>query len=120
MANAVYGKGREKFLNGDIDWANDDIVGNQSRCGCTVNPIPFEGFPKGQPVNYIHVYIDTVWSPYVYSWTKSRLHAIDICRQVPTDCEIRCYGGRNVYPPVPPYDPLDDPELWDEVVDEVW
>lgn len=25
MANAVYGKGREKFLNGDIDWANDDI-----------------------------------------------------------------------------------------------
>lgn len=25
MANAVYGKAREKFLNGDIDWANDDI-----------------------------------------------------------------------------------------------
>lgn len=25
MANALYGKGREKFLNGDIDWANDNI-----------------------------------------------------------------------------------------------
>ena len=25
MTNALYGKGREKFLNGDIDWANDDI-----------------------------------------------------------------------------------------------
>lgn len=25
MANALYGKGREKFLNGDIDWASDDI-----------------------------------------------------------------------------------------------
>lgn len=25
MSNALYGKGREKFLNGDIDWANDDI-----------------------------------------------------------------------------------------------
>lgn len=25
MANAVYGKGREKFLNADIDWAVDTI-----------------------------------------------------------------------------------------------
>lgn len=25
MANALYGKGREKFLNADIDWAVDDI-----------------------------------------------------------------------------------------------
>lgn len=25
MASALYGKGREKFLNGDIDWAVDDI-----------------------------------------------------------------------------------------------
>lgn len=25
MASALYGKGREKFLNGDIDWAADDI-----------------------------------------------------------------------------------------------
>ena len=25
MTNALYGLGREKFLNGDIDWANDDI-----------------------------------------------------------------------------------------------
>lgn len=25
MGNALYDKGREKFLNGDIDWANDDI-----------------------------------------------------------------------------------------------
>lgn len=25
MANALYDKGREAFLNGDIDWLNDDI-----------------------------------------------------------------------------------------------
>jgi len=25
MANALYGKGREAFLAGDIDWINDDI-----------------------------------------------------------------------------------------------
>jgi hypothetical protein len=25
MANALYGKGREKFLNADIDWAADNI-----------------------------------------------------------------------------------------------
>lgn len=25
MANAIYGKARELFLNGDIDWANDNI-----------------------------------------------------------------------------------------------
>jgi hypothetical protein len=25
MANALYGKARELFLNGDLDWANDDI-----------------------------------------------------------------------------------------------
>ena len=25
MANAIYDLGREKFLNGDIDWTNDDI-----------------------------------------------------------------------------------------------
>lgn len=25
MANALYDSGREAFLNGDIDWANDDI-----------------------------------------------------------------------------------------------
>lgn len=25
MANALYGKAREAFLNGDIDWANDTI-----------------------------------------------------------------------------------------------
>lgn len=25
MANALYGLGRQAFLNGDIDWANDDI-----------------------------------------------------------------------------------------------
>jgi len=25
MANGVYDKAREKFLNGDIDWTNDDI-----------------------------------------------------------------------------------------------
>lgn len=25
MANALYGKGREAFLNGGIDWANDNI-----------------------------------------------------------------------------------------------
>lgn len=25
MANALYGKGREKFLNGDIDWSVDTI-----------------------------------------------------------------------------------------------
>lgn len=103
-----------------MDAINDNVC-NQSRCACTVDPIPSEEFPKGQPINFIHVYIDTVYSSYVYSYTKSSLHAIDICRQVPSDCEIRCYGGRNVYPPVPPYDPLpDDPEVWGEVVDEIW
>jgi hypothetical protein len=25
MANALYGKGRDKFANGDIDWVNDTI-----------------------------------------------------------------------------------------------
>jgi len=25
VANALYGKGRDKFLNGDIDWTNDTI-----------------------------------------------------------------------------------------------
>jgi hypothetical protein len=25
MANALYGKGRQKFLDGDIDWTNDNI-----------------------------------------------------------------------------------------------
>lgn len=28
MASALYGKGRDKFANGDIDWVNDTIKGD--------------------------------------------------------------------------------------------
>lgn len=100
-----------------MDALNDNVC-NQSRCGSTVNPIPSEEYPKGQPINFIHVHIDTVWSLYVYSYTKSSLQAIDVCRQVPSDCETRCYGGRNVYPPIPPYDIIDNPEDWEKYLEE--
>lgn len=98
-----------------MDALNDNDC-NQSRCGSTVDPISPE--PKGQPINMIHVHISTVSSLFLYSLTKSSLHAIDICRQVPTDCETRCYGGRNVYPPIPPYDLTEDPGSWEEAIEE--
>jgi hypothetical protein len=41
MTNALYGKGRELFLNGDIDWANDTIkvvlVDKDASTGYTVS-----------------------------------------------------------------------------------
>jgi len=78
--------------------------------------------PGDVAIEYIHVQVRTYGSSYFAGFygVKSFLQAIDICRQVPTDCEIRCYGGRNVYPPIPPYDIVEDPEDWDEVVDEIW
>lgn len=100
-----------------MDALNDNVC-NQSRCASNVNPITPP--PKGQPINMIHVHIDTVRN-YSMNWSicKSQLQAIDICRQVPTDCETRCYGGRNVYPPMPPYDIMEDPDSWEEVI-ETW
>lgn len=92
-----------------MDALNDNLC-NQSRCAHTNG--------GDDPINMIHVHISTVPYLYLWSYTKSRLQAIDICRQVPSDCEIRCYGGRNVYPPVPPYDLMEDPEDWEEYIEE--
>lgn len=99
-----------------MDALNDNDC-NERRCANNIDPI--NPPPKGQPINMIHIHISTVRSLYNYSWVKSKLLAVDICRQVPSDCETRCYGGRNVYPPMPPYDILDDPDAWEEAI-ESW
>lgn len=100
-----------------MDALNDNDC-NQGRCAPNVSPLPSEEFPRGQPINMLHIHISTVYSLYVWSYTKSKLQAVDICRQVPTDCTTRCYGGRNIYPPMPPYDILDNPEDWEEALEE--
>lgn len=98
--------------------ALQDNVCNQSRCTNTVSPLPSEEFPHGQPINMIHVHISCAGSLYYGGFTRSRLHALDVCRQVPSDCTTRCYGGRNIYPPIPPYDIMDNPEDWEEYLEE--
>lgn len=75
--------------------------------------------PPEIPIEYIHVQVRSLGTMYgVGMFTKSFLQALDVCREVPSDCEIRCYGGRNVYPPIPPHDLMEHPEDWEEAIEE--
>jgi len=74
--------------------------------------------PGDLPIEYLHVQVRSAGSLYFGGFTKSFMMAIDVCRQVPSDCEVRCYGGRNIYPPIPPYEIMDNPEDWEEYIEE--
>lgn len=75
--------------------------------------------PPELPIEYLHVQVRSLGLMYMMGrYTKSFLQAIDVCREVPSSCETRCYGGRNIYPPIPPYDLMDHPEDWEEALEE--
>ena len=95
-----------------MDALNDNECNPQSAFASTLH--------GDTPIEYIHIQIRTYGSAYFAGCcgTKSFLQAIDICRQVPVDCTIRCYGGRNRYPPIPPYDIMEHPEAWEEALEE--
>ena len=72
------------------------------------------------PIEYIHVQLRTYGTAGLAGCcgVKSFMQGIDICRQVPTECETRCYGGRNRYPPIPPYDIMEHPEDWEKYLED--
>lgn len=76
--------------------------------------------PLDLPIEYLHIQVRSTGGMSFGSvlFTKSFLRAIDICREVPSDCTNRCYGGRNMYPPIPPYSILTNPEDWEEYLED--
>lgn len=119
--NATWDLGDTSGING-IENDNPHYCYMDALNDNTCNPqSPFRStLPGSTPIEYIHIQIRAYGSAYFAGCcgVKSFLRAIDICRQVPTECETRCYGGRNIYPPIPPYDIMEHPEDWEKYLED--
>lgn len=103
-----------QYQNGEhycyMDALNDNL--------CNSKFTYYSSLPGDVPIDYIHLQVRSNGSMYVEGYTKSFLQAIDFCRAVPSDCETRCYGGRNQYPPMLPHNLMRTPEDWDDLLEE--